>query len=144
MSLKIRFRFDGRCTRHPRYDPKRDGRPSDGNCEGCESLYVIHLYVKVATRRAENANLIVVRASADHESDREEQQAIDVKPTSETGAESLTPYRQFRFFLRAAWSRRRAHLPCWNRPANHPWNSCRDIFAATGEISIRKTRLKTN
>ena len=61
MSLKIRFRFDGRCTRHPRYDPKRDGRPTDGKCEGCESLYVIHLYTKIAKRRAEDANLIVVR-----------------------------------------------------------------------------------
>jgi hypothetical protein len=84
MSLKIRFRFDGRCTRHPRYDPRRDGRPPDGKCEGCESLYVIHLYTKIAKRRAEDANLIVVRASAD----REEQPAIDVESSSETGAES--------------------------------------------------------
>jgi hypothetical protein len=84
MSLKIRFRFDGRCTRHPRHDPKRDGRPSDGKCEGCESLYVIHLYTKITKRRAENANLIVVRASTD----REEQQATDVRTSSETGAES--------------------------------------------------------
>ena len=60
MSLKIRFRFDGRCTRHPRYDPKRDGHPPDGKCEGCESPYVIHLYTKIAKRRAEEANLIVV------------------------------------------------------------------------------------
>jgi hypothetical protein len=84
MSLKIRFRFNGRCTRHPRYDPKRDGRPSDGKCEGCESLYVIHLYTKVAKRRAENANLIVVRTSTD----REEHQATHVKPSSKSGAES--------------------------------------------------------
>jgi hypothetical protein len=84
MSLKIRFRFDGRCTRHPRYDPKRDGHPSDRECEGCESLYVIHLYTKIAKRRAENANLIVVRASTN----REEPEAIDVQTSSETGAES--------------------------------------------------------
>ena len=76
MSLKIRFRFDGRCTGHPRYDPKRDGRPSDGKCAGCESLYVIHLYVKIA-------NLVVVRASTD----RREQHALEGQPTSETGAE---------------------------------------------------------
>jgi hypothetical protein len=81
MSLKIRFRFDGRCTRHPRYDPKRDGRPPDGNCEGCESLYVIHLYTKIAKRRAEDANLIVVRASTD----REEHKAIDEQHSSESG-----------------------------------------------------------
>ena len=84
MSLKIRFRFDGRCTLHPRYDPKRDGHPPDGKCEGCESLYVIHLYTKIAKRRAEDANLIVVRAS----SDREERQVPDVVPSSETGGES--------------------------------------------------------
>ena len=84
MSLKIRFRFDGRCTRHPRYDPRRDGRPSDGKCEGCESLYVIHLYVKIAKRRAEDANLVVVRAPTD----RDEQHAIDGQPSSESGAES--------------------------------------------------------
>ena len=84
MSLKIRFRFDGRCTRHPRYDPKRDGHPADGKCEGCESLYVIYLYTKIAQRRAQDANLIVVRAS----SDREEQQSTDLQPSSETGAQS--------------------------------------------------------
>jgi hypothetical protein len=84
MSLKVRLRFDGKCTRHPRYDPKRDGRPSDGKCEGCESLYVIHLYTKIAQKRAKNANLIVVRPSLD----RAEPQAIDVEPSSETGAES--------------------------------------------------------
>ena len=84
MSLKIRFRFDGRCTQHPRYDPKRDGRPADGKCEGCESLYVIYLYLKIAKRRAESANLIVVRASTD----RENLKAIDAQPSSETGAES--------------------------------------------------------
>ena len=84
MSLKIRFRFDGKCTRHPRYDPARDGRPPDGKCEGCESLYVIHLYTKIAKRRAEDANLIVMRAS----SDRQEPNAIDARSSSETGAES--------------------------------------------------------
>jgi hypothetical protein len=83
MSLKIRFRFDGRCTRHPRYDPKRDGHPSDGNCEGCESLYVIHLYTKIAKRSAEDSNLIVVRVCTD----REEPEAKDVRPSSDTGVE---------------------------------------------------------
>jgi hypothetical protein len=84
MSLKIWFRFDGRCTRRPRYDPKRDGHPSDGKCEGCESLHVIHLYVKIAKRRAEDSNLIAVRVPTD----RGEQQAIDAQKNSETGAES--------------------------------------------------------
>ena len=84
MSLKIRFRFDGRCTRHPRYDPKRDGRPSDGKCEGCESLYVIHLYTKIAKRRAEDVNLIVVRVPTV----REEHKTSDEQPSSKTGDES--------------------------------------------------------
>jgi hypothetical protein len=83
MSLKIRFRFDGRCMRHPRYNPKRDGRPSDGKCEGCESLYVIHLYTKIAKRRAEDASLIAVRVPTD----REEREP-DMQQRSETGDES--------------------------------------------------------
>ena len=84
MSLRIRFRFDGRCTRHPRYDPKRDGRPSDGKCEGCESLYVIHLYTKIAKRRTVEANLVVVRTNTD----REEHKINDEPSGSETGDES--------------------------------------------------------
>lgn len=44
MLLKIRFRFDGKCIRHPGYNPRRYGRPLDGNCDGCESLYFIHLH----------------------------------------------------------------------------------------------------
>ena len=58
MSLKIRFRFDGKCGLHPRYDRARDGRPEHGNCEGCESLYVIYHCVRIAKRRAQNCNLI--------------------------------------------------------------------------------------
>jgi hypothetical protein len=45
---------------------------------------VIHLYTKIAKRRAEDANLIVVRAS----SDREEHKAIDEQHGSDTGEES--------------------------------------------------------
>ena len=48
------------------------------------SLYVIHLYTKVAKRRAEDANLIVVRVPTD----REEHKANDVEPSSETRDES--------------------------------------------------------
>ena len=61
MSLKIRFRFDGKCRGHPRYNPMRDGRPQHGNGEGCESLYVIHLYIKIVKRSAEEGKGIVVR-----------------------------------------------------------------------------------
>jgi len=73
MSLRIRFRFDGKCSLHPRYDPARVGRPQHGNCEGCESLYVIHLHTKIEKRRAESENGILVRTS----SGREEPHAID-------------------------------------------------------------------
>jgi hypothetical protein len=51
MSLKIRFRFDGTCCLHPRYDPGRDGRSQHGNCEGCEFLYVIRLYILVVKEK---------------------------------------------------------------------------------------------
>ena len=61
MSLKIRFRFDGKCILHPRYEPGRDGRPQHRNCEGCESLHVIDLYIRIAKRRATEGKGIVVR-----------------------------------------------------------------------------------
>ena len=61
MSLRIRFRFDGKCNSHPRYDPARDGRPQHGNCAGCESLYVIHLYIRIAKRRAGEGKGLLVR-----------------------------------------------------------------------------------
>jgi hypothetical protein len=41
-----------------------DGRPQHGSCEGCESLYVIHLYIRVAKRRAGEAKGLVVRTPA--------------------------------------------------------------------------------
>lgn len=62
MSLRIRFRFDGKCTIHPRYDPARDGK-----WEGCESLYGIHLYSRIAKRRADSANCGIARFSSGRE-----------------------------------------------------------------------------
>src|SRR5215831_4370776 len=53
-SLKIRFRFAGKCSLHPRYNPARDGGPEHGECEDSESVYVIDPYVRIAERRAEN------------------------------------------------------------------------------------------
>ncbi len=73
MSLRVCFRLDGECIVHPCYDPTRNGRPEHGKCQGCDSVYVIHLYTKVANRRAENQNGILVRTS----SGREEPRAID-------------------------------------------------------------------
>lgn len=67
MSLKIRFRFDGKCLRHTRYNPKRDRRPPDGNCEGCESLNVIYLYTKITQKRAQNSASIRAQVSIGRE-----------------------------------------------------------------------------
>jgi hypothetical protein len=43
MSLKIRFRFADRGRVHPRYNSNTDGRLQYGNCQSCESLYVLFL-----------------------------------------------------------------------------------------------------
>jgi len=71
MSLKIRFRFDGRCNVHPRYNPERDGRPEHKHCDGCESLYVIFLYTAIARRKAESGEGLTVHQPVrpDEESD---------------------------------------------------------------------------
>jgi len=81
MSLRARFRFDGKCSLHPRYDPAREGRPQREKCEGCESLYVINLYTRIGKKRAEDSNCIVARVSRG----REEQPATnDASQGSET------------------------------------------------------------
>jgi len=65
VSLRIRFRFDGRCSMHPRYNPQKDGRPQHRECSGCDSLYVIHLYTRIARKRAESGDgLLVTRTEA--------------------------------------------------------------------------------
>lgn len=61
MSLKIRFRFDGKCSVHPRYNPETDGRPQNASCQGCDGLYVIHLYTRIARKKAEKAEGVIVR-----------------------------------------------------------------------------------
>lgn len=60
MSLKIRFRFDGKCRVHPRYNPEKDGRPQHKDCIGCDSLWVVHLYSGIARRKAETGEGILV------------------------------------------------------------------------------------
>ena len=69
MSLKIRFRFDGKCSTHPRYNPERDGRPQHKDCPGCDALWVIHLYTGIARRKAESGDgILVARPEAQRES----------------------------------------------------------------------------
>lgn len=60
MSLKIRFRFDGKCRMHPRYNPEKHGSPEHKDCSGCESLRVIALYVSIARKKAETGEGLIV------------------------------------------------------------------------------------
>jgi hypothetical protein len=57
------------------WDPARlrAGRPQHASCEGCESLYVIHLYVRIAKRRAGEGKGVVVRIPANSD----EQPGVD-------------------------------------------------------------------
>ena len=60
MSLRIPFRFDGRCSLHPRYNPQKDGRSEHKDCPGCEALYVISLYSGIARKKAVTGDGMVV------------------------------------------------------------------------------------
>jgi hypothetical protein len=60
MSLKIRFKFDGRCRLHLRYNPETDGPAPHKDCPGCESLWVIFLYSRIARKKAENGEGMLV------------------------------------------------------------------------------------
>ena len=80
MSLRIRFRFDGKCSVHPRYNPDKDGRPQHHDCPGCDSLWVVHLYCRIARRKAETGEGILVVHPATHTDNGES------GPTSEEDA----------------------------------------------------------
>ena len=42
MSMKIGFKFHGRCEAHPRFNPAREGLAADkAGCENCQQLYRI-------------------------------------------------------------------------------------------------------
>ena len=56
--MKIEFEFDGFCRIHTSYDPAVDGQRR-GDCDGCETLYVIWLYTKIAKRKAEKGEGIM-------------------------------------------------------------------------------------
>jgi len=52
--LKVAERVKGKCERHPRYNPERDGRGGiKGGCSACFSLYELHQAKRVldAARR---------------------------------------------------------------------------------------------
>jgi hypothetical protein len=89
VSLRIRFRFDGRCSVHPRYNPEKDGRPQHNDCSGCESLFVIHLYTRIARRKADAGEGIIVarptvQASTEEPATETEEDQIDNGDEPET------------------------------------------------------------
>jgi hypothetical protein len=90
MSLKIRFRFDGRCSVHPRYNPEKDGRPQHEDCPGCDSLWVVYLYSGIARRKAETGEGIFVVQPEIH-ADKTESVALDEEDPSGNGEEQTPP-----------------------------------------------------
>ena len=94
MSLHVRFRFDGKCCVHPRYNPENDGRPKDKACPGCESLYVIWLYTGIARRKAENGEGLARQMEAEAAAENTVQsQAVrhESLGTTETSAGTNVP-----------------------------------------------------
>ena len=82
MSLKLRFKFDGRCRVHPRYNPERDGHSQHKDCPGCESLWVIWLYTRIARRKAETADGILVSNSGSVQPEPDDSAAEQSEPLS--------------------------------------------------------------
>lgn len=96
MVLRIGFRFDGRCSVHPRYNPEKDGRPQHKDCSGCESLWVIHLYTGIARRKAKAGDGIIVSRPPAHASTHKpaletEEEPIDNRKQPETESGDLSP-----------------------------------------------------
>jgi hypothetical protein len=98
VSLRIRFRFDGRCSVHPRYNPEKDGSPQHKDCSGCESLWVIHLYSRIARRKADAGEGIIVSGPPPQPSTREASAEVEEDrvgdhepPETERGDEAQTP-----------------------------------------------------
>lgn len=49
MAMTIRFKFKGRCEKHPRFNPARQGLSAvRAGCETCQQLYRIWAYVEHA------------------------------------------------------------------------------------------------
>src|SRR5437868_341951 len=114
MSLRIRFRFEGKCSQHPRYDPNRDGRLGHGNCEGCESLYVIDLYVRIAKRRADQGKGMLVRTVGSDGVCRNGPSCDQSQRVHRTNLEESrwNPTKQTRkAYLLSRWLRKRRCLP---------------------------------
>ena len=82
MSLKLRFKFDGRCRVHPRYNPERDGHSQHKACPGCDALWVIWLYTKIARRKAEEADGLLVSNSVTFQQEQDASATEQDEPLS--------------------------------------------------------------
>ena len=82
MTLKIRFRVEGKCSVHPRYNPEKDGRPQHKDCVGYDSLWVVHLYSGIARRKAETGEGILVSRPEIQIAKAEPTTASEEDPTS--------------------------------------------------------------
>ena len=51
---------------HPRYNPEKDARPQHKDCPGCDSLWVVYLYCRIARRKAEAGEGILVSHPESH------------------------------------------------------------------------------
>lgn len=93
MSLKIRFRFEGRCSLHPRYNPEKEGRPCQKECQGCEALWVIHLYTGIARRKVRSSSGVLVArfedSSQSHEPGQGDEAGATLEPASPPDVPSL-------------------------------------------------------
>ena len=81
--FEFSFRFDGSCRTHPTYNPREHGRPTDDNCAGCESLYVVYLFTRIAARKARGGEGIEARFTMSPESME--------RPDNRLGADSEEP-----------------------------------------------------
>lgn len=64
MAYKVTFRFRGRCEKHPRYDPAKNGEGTiKGGCETCVQLYKLYCFV----RHAEETVKLIPQEVKQHE-----------------------------------------------------------------------------
>ena len=110
--LKITERVKGKCSRHPRYNPEKDGRAGiRGGCSCCFSLYDLY-QARIALDAAQREFIRRAAPWAPPRQPRRLNSASEAEPSSETarapgsfGAGSITGTRSCRQF-----THRRANL----------------------------------
>lgn len=78
---------------HPRYNPERDGRPQHKDCPGCDSLWVVHLYCRIARRKAQAGKGIIVVHPAIHTDNGESGVTSEEDATGATEEQTGGPER---------------------------------------------------